>query len=352
VYRALRPVLFSLAPETAHSLAIRVARFAAHSAYLSDRLAREFCSSDPRLAVDVFGLRFPAPVGVAAGLDKDAHALPFWPSLGFGHVEVGTVTPEPQAGNPLPRIVRLRADSAIVNAMGFPSVGAEALARRLADWKASGRWPSAPVGVNVGKNRDTPLAQAAEDYRRAIAAVGPYADFLVVNVSSPNTPGLRDLQDEALLNDLLSEASAAAGATPVLVKLSPDLSDRALARLAERSAGWGLSGIVATNTTVRRAGLRIDPGATGGLSGPPLAARARQVVRVLRAATTLPIVSVGGIDGPAEAIRRFEAGADLLQLYTGLIYQGPSLARRINEGVAAELDRRGAAHLRELRTEA
>lgn len=351
VYRSLRPALFMLEPETAHWLAMRAASVVARSQVARRLLASRARRDDPRLRVEAFGLSFPSPVGLAAGLDKDADALPFWSALGFGHVEVGTVTALAQPGNPRPRTARLRADRAIVNAMGFPSIGADALAARLEAWRRRDAWPDVPVVVNVGKSREVPLEHATEDYLTSIRTLLPYADAIAINVSSPNTPGLRDLQDEAPFEALLRAVRTSAGETPVLVKLAPDLSDRSLRRLAELCEATSIDGIVATNTTVGRAGLRLDPGAPGGLSGPPLAPRARQVLAVLRASTSLPIVSVGGIDGPAEAIRRLEAGADLLQIYTGLIYEGPGAPRRIADGIAAELDRRGLHHVRELRNE-
>jgi dihydroorotate dehydrogenase len=351
-YRWLRPALFRLPPERAHALAMRVTHTVSGLPPLLGALKRAATHDDPRLAVDAFGVRFPNPIGVGAGLDKDADALPIWEAMGFGHVEIGTVTALAQPGNPRPRARRLIPDRAIVNAMGFPSVGALALARRLEAWRRRGVWPTSPVGINVGKSRIVPIEAAEDDYRATVRAVAPYADFLVVNVSSPNTPNLRELQDEARLARLIAAVAEEAGGTPVLVKLAPDMPDRELSRLGAAAEGWGADGLVLINTTVGRAGLRVDPGAPGGLSGRPLAPRARQALAVVRPETRLPIVSVGGIDGPAEAIRRFEAGADLIQVYTGLIYEGPGLPRRILAGLSAELDRRGAGDLRELREDA
>jgi len=349
VYRLLRPALFRLEPETAHALAFGAAGAVARSPALLSWLGRAGRLDDPRLEVRAFGARFPTPIGVAAGLDKDASVLPLWAALGFGHVEVGTVTARPQPGNPRPRVVRLPPDRAIVNAMGFPSVGAEALAERLRRWRRRGLWPDGPVVVNVGKTRSVPIERAAEDYRASMRALADVADMWTINVSSPNTPGLRGLQDPDRLGDLLTAAVASAAGRPVLVKVAPDLSDRALAQLAESCEACGVAGLVAVNTTVGRAGLRTDPGAPGGLSGPPLAPRARRVLQVLRGATDLGLVSVGGIATAREAIARFEAGADLVQLYTGLIYEGPLLARRILEDVRDELDRRGLGGVHELR---
>lgn len=349
LYRALRPVLFRLPPERAHALAMRATRLASGLPPLLAALKRAGRHDDPRLAVDAFGVRFPNPIGVGAGLDKDADALPIWEAMGFGHVEIGTVTALPQPGNPRPRAQRLVTDHAIINAMGFPSIGASAFAARLKAWRDRGAWPGAPIGINVGKSRIVPIEAAEDDYRATVRTVAPYADFLVVNVSSPNTPNLRELQDEARLAQLIGAVAETSGGRPVLVKLAPDMPDRELARLGAAAEGWGADGLVLVNTTVARAGLRVDPGARGGLSGRPLAPRARQALAAVRPVTRLPLVSVGGIDGPEEAIRRFEAGADLIQVYTGLIYEGPGLPERILRALSAELDRRGASDLRELR---
>lgn len=351
VYRSIRPLLFRLPPERAHALAIRAARLACQVPPLAAAFERTHRRRDPRLAVDAFGVHFDNPLGIAAGLDKDGDALPIWAMLGFGHVEIGTVTAERQPGNPRPRVTRLPPDRAIVNAMGFPSVGADELFRRLAWWKGRGMWPEAPVGINVGKSRSAPPEAAEDDYRLTVERIAPFADFLVVNVSSPNTPGLRDLQDEQRLASIVATVVAASGGVPALVKLAPDLSDAALTRLAERAESWGAAGLVLTNTTTSRAGLRHDPGRPGGLSGRPLAARSRQALAVVRDATDLPLVSVGGVHDATEAIRRFELGADLVQVYTGLIYEGPSLATTVLDDVARELDRRGVTHVHELRRE-
>ena len=349
MYRALRPALFRLPPERAHGLAMRASRLACQVPPLLSAIERRHRVDDSRLAVEAFGVRFPNPLGVAAGLDKDADALPIWSAIGFGHVEIGTVTALPQPGNPRPRVVRIPPDRAIVNAMGFPSIGVDALVHRLAAWKGRGLWPDGPVGINVGKSREVPLDAAEDDYRTTVTRVRPFADFVVVNVSSPNTPGLRDLQDEARLARVVGTVVDASDGVPVLVKLAPDLPDRTLASLGAAVDGWGAAGLVLTNTTIGRAGLRRDPGRSGGLSGRPLAARARQVLRVVRGATDLPLISVGGVHDAEEALRRFEAGADLVQLYTGLIYEGPGIARAIQHELVAEMDRRGAGSVRDLR---
>jgi len=277
-------------------------------------------------------VRFPNPVGLAAGLDKDGRALPAWPALGFGFVEVGTVTRHPQPGNPKPRLFRLPASGGLINRMGFNNAGAPALAERLA---AVGPLP-VPLGISLGKSKVTPLDEAVEDYLFALRAVEPYADYVAVNVSSPNTPGLRALQDRAALSDLLA-ALTSETTKPILVKVAPDLTDHALGELLDVCAEHGVAGVIATNTTLARDGLApadADRAAeTGGLSGRPLAERAREVVTFVVKRSELPVIGVGGILAPEDALRLFDAGASLVQLYTGLIYTGPVLVRRIVRGL-------------------
>jgi dihydroorotate dehydrogenase len=278
--------------------------------------------------VTVFGVRFANPVGLAAGMDKDAVALPAWPALGFGFVEVGTVTAHAQPGNERPRLFRLPASEAIINRMGFNNAGAAALADRLA---TSGPI-DVPLGISLGKSKITALDDAVEDYLTSFNLVRPYADYIAVNVSSPNTPGLRSLQDKAHLDGLLT---ALVGPVPVLVKIAPDLPEAAIAELLQVCLDRGAAGIIATNTTLGRAGLdpadRSRAGEAGGLSGRPLSSRAREVVSFVHTETggRLPIIGVGGILDPDDATRLFDAGASLVQLYTGFIYRGPALVRRI-----------------------
>ncbi len=282
-------------------------------------------------ATTVFGLRFPNPVGLAAGMDKDGRALAAWPALGFGFVEVGTVTRYPQPGNDRPRLFRLPDSRAIVNRMGFNNAGARALATRLA---ALGPLP-VPLGINLGKSKVTPLEEAVEDYVASLAVLYPYGDYFAVNVSSPNTPGLRTLQDRDHLDVLLAQVRTV-GPKPLLVKVAPDLSDAALGEVLEVCAKNEVAGLIATNTTLSRDGRNgiapADAAAaaeTGGLSGAPLTARAREVVRfvVRETAGRLPVVGVGGIMHPDDALRLRDAGASLVQVYTGLIYGGPALVR-------------------------
>jgi len=279
------------------------------------RLRRPYSPSGAERTV--FGVRFPNPVGLAAGMDKDGRALWSWPALGFGFVEVGTVTAHPQPGNERPRLFRLPADEAVVNRMGFNNAGASALASRL---ERLGPLP-VPVGISLGKSKVTPLAGAVEDYVTSLRQLYAYGDYFAINVSSPNTPGLRSLQDRAQLGSLLG-ALAAVGDKPLLVKVAPDLTDPALGELLDVCLSVRVAGIIATNTTT----VGVAP-AAGGLSGRPLAVRALEVVRFVAKESGLPVIGVGGIMRPDDAVRLVDAGASLVQLYTGLIYHGPALVR-------------------------
>ncbi len=326
--KVVRPGLFRIGggdAETAHEWTLqRLAGISTRPAALA-ALRRRYAVSAP---VDVFGVRFANPVGLAAGMDKNGVALPAWPALGFGFVEVGTVTAHPQPGNDRPRLFRLPGSEAIINRMGFNNAGAAALADRLA---ALGRI-GVPLGISLGKSKVTPLDAAVDDYLTSYELLRPYADYIAVNVSSPNTPGLRSLQDRSHLDTLLT---ALVGAVPVLVKIAPDLTDPAIAELLQVCVDRGAAGIIATNTTLERGNL--DPGdqsragEAGGLSGAPLTVRARKVVHFVHQETggKLPIIGVGGILDPDDATRMFDAGASLVQLYSGFIYRGPALVRRI-----------------------
>ena len=302
---------------------------------------------EPSLATELWGIRFPNPLGIAAGFDKNARVAHVMPHLGFGFVEIGTVTALAQDGNPRPRLFRVPEERALVNRLGFNNEGAEAVAARL----ASRGTPLVPLGVNIGRSRAVPNEDAAHDHEASLAKLWPYASYLVVNVSSPNTPGLRDLQArEALVplvrtlqgrNRELAEACGAR-AKPLLVKLSPDLADEDLAEVSRALGDLDVAGIVATNTTVRRDGLR-STAPEGGLSGRPLAARSTEVVRLVHKATDgrLPIVGVGGVAGASDAWEKIEAGASLVQAYTGFIYEGPGFARRVCQGLARRVKEGG-----------
>jgi dihydroorotate dehydrogenase len=341
----VRPGLYRLArgdAETVHERTIRALSLLGTVGPAVSLLRRHYHVEAP---VTVFGIRFPNRVGLAAGMDKDGRALAAWPALGFGFVEVGTVTRLPQAGNARPRLFTLPGSGAVINRMGFNNAGAEMLAQRLAH---TGK-PAIPLGISIGKSKATDLADAVADYRASLIALHAYADYVAINVSSPNTPGLRRLQDRRALGELLGELHSTAAAlatasgtpaTPLLVKVAPDLSDSALGELLEVCAEHGVAGIIATNTTLRREGIApgeaAPAGETGGLSGRPLASRALHVVRLVReqAGDRLPIIGVGGLDNPDDALRMSDAGASLVQLYTGFALHGPGLVRKISRALA------------------
>lgn len=348
VYAVARPLLFQLDPETAHGLV-----FAGLAALgpLARQVARwSTPAPDPRLATEVAGLHLPAPIGLAAGLDKDARLARLWPCFGFGFVELGTVTAVPQPGNPRPRLFRFPEQQALVNRMGFNNAGSEALAARLAGLRRSGWRPVTPVGVNLGKSKVTPLEEAVDDYATSTERVASLADYLVVNVSSPNTPGLRSLQEADSLSAILRGVVARSEGRPVLVKLAPDLGDEALVEAAGVAAAAGARGLIATNTTIGRPGGVPDVGA-GGLSGRPLLPRALEVVALLARESTLPVIGVGGVAAVDDVLAMFAAGARAVQVFSALIFQGPTLASRLHAGLTAELDRRGLASLDELAAE-
>jgi len=335
-YPLLRSLMFRFDPEVVHARVFALLAFAAqHPGAL--RLLRWTAGvEDPNLRVRAFGLDFPNPFGLAAGFDKDGLAAPVWPALGFGHTEVGTVTTLPQPGNPPPRAWRLPAERAVINRMGFNNAGAAALAASLTRARALPWWPDAPVAVNVGKSRAVAIEDAVADFQSALRTVWPVADLIVLNVSSPNTPGLRSLQQAGPLAELLGLASGLRdelGPMPLLLKISPDLEGHELDTVVSVVERHGLDGLVATNTTVRRDLLASDPGLEGGLSGAPLGPLALEVLRGVRARTRLPLVASGGIFDAADAIARLEAGASLLQVYTGWIYQGPMQLRRLAAGI-------------------
>jgi dihydroorotate dehydrogenase len=344
IYGVLRRLLFVVPPERSHELVFAALRGITNVAPVRRRMSRRLAPTDPVLASTVFGVRFPGPLGLAAGFDKDGVGLKAWGALGFGYAEVGTVTAHPQSGNPAPRLFRLPADRALLNRLGFNNHGAAQLASRLTRQN-----PDVPIGVNIGKTKSTPPEHAADDYRASARLVGPLATYLVVNVSSPNTPGLRDLQAVEPLRGILS-AVLAETSTPVLVKIAPDLADSDIDDIADLAVELGLAGIVATNTTVSRDGL-VTPGVdrlgSGGISGPPLAHRAAEVLRRLygRVGEGLTLISVGGIETVDDAWDRITAGASLLQGYTGFIYGGGLWAKHIHDGIAIRLREGGFASL-------
>ncbi|MGO2112863.1 MAG: quinone-dependent dihydroorotate dehydrogenase [Pseudoclavibacter sp.] len=350
-----RLVLRRLDSERAHGMAATVIRMLG-AAPLASIVGRA-TAPHPALRTEALGMTFPSPFGVAAGFDKDAHYADGLEALGFGHVEVGTVTPKPQPGNPRPRLYRLVDDRGLINRMGFNNLGAAqaaaALARRGASGAAAGA-EGAPdgsrivVGVNIGKNKVTPAEDAADDYVAAALAVRDVADYLVVNVSSPNTPGLRGLQELDALEPILRDTREAAGDVPLLVKIAPDLSDDEIRRIASLAARVGLAGLIATNTTISRDGLRtpariVEAYGPGGMSGAPMRTRSLEVLRVAREVlpSELCLISVGGVETADDVRERLDAGATLVQGYTAFLYEGPAWAARINRGLAAIERRRG-----------
>ncbi|AQT79751.1 dihydroorotate dehydrogenase (quinone) [Mycolicibacterium litorale] len=346
MYSAVRRAMFLAPPERIHTLVFGALRAATASGAARRQLSRRLAPHDPVLASTVFGVRFPGPLGLAAGFDKDGLGLNTWGALGFGYAEVGTVTAQPQPGNPQPRLFRLAQDRALLNRMGFNNHGAGQLALQLARHR-----PDVPIGVNIGKSKVTPPESAADDYRASARLLGPLAAYLVVNVSSPNTPGLRDLQAVESLRPILS-AVLAETTVPVLVKIAPDLSDEDVDAVADLAAELGLAGIVATNTTISRAGLHtpgVDALGPGGISGPPVARRALEILRRLyaRVGDRLALISVGGIETAEDAWERITAGASLLQGYTGFIYGGGLWAKEIHDGIATRLHAGGFGSLRD-----
>lgn len=328
----VRPLLFALPAERAHHVALRSLRIAAQVPFVLRLLGAYAPAAKPRT---VFGLNFPNPVGLAAGFDKNGVALPAWEALGFGFIEVGTVTARAQPGNPKPRIFRYPEQQALINRLGFNNDGADAIAHRLRGLRASGRWPRIPVGINIGKSKLTPLEQAADDYLYSFRLLHIFADYIVLNVSSPNTPGLRSLQEQdallALLRAVVQENRAVA--KPILLKIAPDLTGAELSTIVKACEEHGVAGIIATNTTVDHTSIASPDDRTGGLSGAPLQAKSTAVIRSIRAQTQLPIIGVGGIFDAEDAQDKFEAGAQLIQLYTGYIYRGPGLVREIVESL-------------------
>jgi dihydroorotate dehydrogenase len=328
----VKPLLFSLDPETAHRLTIELLRAASHLDFALCALRSFQPPSKPKT---VFGLNFPNPIGLAAGLDKNGIALPAWAALGFGFVEIGTITAKAQPGNPKPRIFRLPEQQALINRLGFNNDGADVIAERLRKLRESKRWPAIPVGINIGKSRATPLERATDDYLYSFRMLRDFADYITLNVSSPNTPGLRELQEPRKLSELLhaigNEPEAAT--KPVLIKISPDLSSSELEAILNACTENGVAGIIATNTTLDHSSVPPERDKEGGLSGAPLRERATVLVREIVARSIIPVIASGGICDAESALEKFDAGAQLIQLYTGLIYRGPRLLREIMEAI-------------------
>ncbi|MDQ3626069.1 MAG: quinone-dependent dihydroorotate dehydrogenase [Verrucomicrobiota bacterium] len=328
--RFVRPILFSLDPETAHHLAIGLLKTGGAFPALLGPL-RTF--RPPDSPTTLFGLHFRNPIGLAAGFDKNAVALPAWEALGFGFVEIGTVTAKPQPGNPKPRIFRYPEAQALINRLGFNNDGADVVAERLRTLRSRGGWPAIPVGINIGKSKVTPVEQAAEDYRYSFRKLSEFADYIVLNVSSPNTPGLRALQEIKALTELLSviREENRAVRKPVLLKIAPDLSLEDLDDIVGACEQHEIAGLIATNTTLDHSSIAPARDQTGGLSGPPVRGNSTAFVSAIKARTSLPIIGMGGISDAESAREKFDAGASLIQVYTGYIYRGPGLLAEIAE---------------------
>ncbi len=338
MYALAKPLLFKRDPEEIHDLVMKgLAWSSRHPGAL--RLIDIFCNyKDERLNVPLFGLDFPNPIGLAAGFDKNARAINSWAAMGFGFVEIGSVTQHAQDGNPKPRLFRLPQDEAIINRMGFNNAGADAIAQKLERLFKSWGKPKVPLGINLGKSKITPLEDAPQDYLYSLAKLWPYGDYFVINVSSPNTPGLRKLQDRESLEVLLKAVTEFANlqelAKPMLLKIAPDLSFEQADEILSLVESYTLAGLIATNTTIGRENLVSKIDEAGGLSGKPLKTMSLDWLKYLRKQNqTLPIISVGGIGSVKDVYERLEAGANLVQLYTSLIYEGPFLLKKLNKGL-------------------
>lgn len=354
MYRTLRPLLFALDPETSHILGLRALQVAYNFPLGQHILTKLFSHSTPQLATRVMGIDFPNPIGLAAGLDKNAEYIGPLACLGFGWIELGTVTPLPQVGNSRPRLFRIPDRSAIINRMGFNNLGIHTFVNSL---KRAGH--PCIIGANIGKNKDTPLECATNDYILGMNAVYTAVDYIAINISSPNTPGLRDLQDEKTLLQFLATLKEAqtrlhqihSRYVPLAIKISPDLSKDQLQQIAQTVRDTPFDAVIATNTTITRPGLEKDPRGheTGGLSGKPLTPLATNAVKVLfdELRGKIPIIGVGGITNAVDAWERLIAGADLVQIYTALIYQGPGLTSAIANGLGQLVDKSGLGSIGE-----
>jgi dihydroorotate dehydrogenase len=317
----LRSVGYRCDPEWIHDVAMRL---------IERGLIPTHFEHDESLACTVSGVKFPNPIGLAAGFDKNARAIGHWHRFGFGFVEIGTVTLRPQPGNPRPRLFRLPADRALINRMGFNNDGAEVVAERLSSTKAR-----IPVGINLGKNKETPAAKAASEYAESFRILLPYGDYFVINVSSPNTPGLRTLQEKGPLLDIAQALREVSSAKPVFVKIAPDLELPAIDDVLDVAVEARLAGIIATNTTIKRDGLRSSTSEVGGLSGAPLKQKSDEVLEYLNRHRPkyLTLIGVGGVSGPSDVADKFTRGANLVQLYTGWVYGGPATVPRLFAGI-------------------
>jgi dihydroorotate dehydrogenase len=315
-------------PELVHEVAIAMLKTFSRLPWLLDVLTRSG-DGDQRLNRELFGLRFPNPIGLAAGFDKNGMALPAWAALGFGFVEIGTITSQPQVGNPRPRIFRIPEMEALINRLGFNNQGVEKIAVRLEQLRLSSNWPKIPVGLNIGKSKVVRLEEAASDYLRSFQRLRGLGDYFVLNVSSPNTPDLRKLQEKAAIGELFKAVQQQNQEKPLLVKIAPDLTPEQLDHILALANDYRLAGVIATNTTTDQGTLPEDKRQLGGLSGKPLRTRSLEILRHIKRHSSLPVISVGGIMNEDDAKERFDSGAELVQIYTGFIYRGPRLVRKI-----------------------
>ncbi len=343
VYESIKHLLFTLPPEKTHDLAVWFLEKTQNS-LLQELVENITRYRHPKLRQSLWGRRFPNPVGLASGFDKNGRIPPAMDGLGFGHVEIGGVTARPQPGNPRPRLFRLIEDKALINRMGFNNEGADRIAERLDSLSL----PDIPLGVNIGKSKVTPLDEAEDDYAYTLERLKEFGDYFVINVSSPNTPGLRSLQQQAQLSRIL-ERMKSIGVYPLLVKISPDLDYEVLDSIVELSEKYDVNGLVATNTTIERPGTLRAENQTkeGGLSGQPLKNHSTDLVRFLALRANCPIIGVGGIFTAEDAYEKIVNGARLVQLYTGLVYEGPTIARDINRGLVKKLEQDGFDSIRE-----
>ena len=344
MYRIIKPLLFLLSPEKAHTITVKLLKLGCQFPFGAKWMTRAFSYKSPKLEREVLGLKFRNPVGLAAGFDKDGQYFHEMSKLGFGFIELGTVTPLAQSGNPKPRLFRLPQDEALINRMGFNNAGVEALVKSLKKGKPN----HIIIGGNIGKNKNTPNEEATKDYLISFRALFPYVDYFAVNISSPNTPNLRALQEKEPLTELLfalqQENQQNACPKPILLKIAPDLSLQQVDDILDIIQQVKLDGIIATNTTIARDNLNTDGKlieniGAGGLSGKPLTKKATELIRYIHQKTNgqLVIIGVGGISSPEDAVEKLKAGASLIQIYTGLVYEGPFLVKRINQALATKL---------------
>lgn len=329
--KIVRPLFFRLDAEKAHESVLASLQVASKAPWLLKSIINFLEGSVPSSPRTVAGITFPNPIGLAAGMDKNGVALLAWEALGFGFIEIGTITAHAQSGNPKPRLFRFPAQEALINRMGFNNEGASAVARRLRSMRERALWPHIPVGINIGKSRITPTEEAATDYLASFRELHGLGDYYVINVSSPNTPGLRDLQAKEALSNIVKTLRDWEGtpSAPLFIKVAPDLAEPDLISIVELAEKEKLAGLIATNTTLDHSSIPTCCDQSGGLSGLPLQARSFEALRLIRQQTTLPVIASGGVHDAASAQKRFQAGADLLQVYTAFVYQGPAVIRTL-----------------------